>query len=442
MPPPLPDRYQLEVRIGRDEDLEQWLATDTTLDRPVLLRILGPEADEARRFRFLAAVRAAARVNHPHLAAVYTAHETEHGMIAVAEWVGGMTIADRIESGQGVEPDDFLPNAAGLADALDALHEAGVVHGGIDTSAIYYSVSHTAKLGAIGRRQRHSTVNGDVQDLGAALEEALTGAAAGGPPPSQMIDGLSPLVDRALRRAQRGELTARQLAEAMHAAPTTRTPRPEHPGSSRRLLFTAVVLVVLAIALVAVGRLLLAGEDSPVLFPAGTAATDQPRVVPTSTTTTSPPATSGPQDPVELPSVIPVTSIRSVDPFGGGEENDERLDNIIDGDPDTFWRTERYRDPIQLLKPGVGFAMELERDPVTVQVTANNSGAMVDVAWVAGDIDPNSWETLASVDLPEGTLDIQLPDREGGTWVFWITELPLNADQNYWVEITEVRFRS
>ncbi len=441
MPPPIPDRYRLEVRIGRDEDLEQWLATDTTLDRPVLLRILGPEASEERRSRFLAAVRAAARVNHSHLAAVYTAHETEHGMVAVAEWVGGMTIADRLASGQGVEPDDFLPNAAGLAEALNALHEAGVVHGGIDTSAIYYSVSHAAKLGAIGRRQRHSTVNGDVCDLGAALEEALTGAPAGGPPPSQVIDGLSPLVDRALRRAQRGELTARQLSEAMHAAPTTQAPRPEQPGSSRRLLITALVLVVLAISLVAIGRLLLAGDDSPVLFPATSEPTDQPRVVPTTTTTTAP-AVSDPGGPVELPSVIPVGSIRSVDPFGGGEENDERLEDIVDGDTDSFWRTERYRDPLQLLKPGVGFAVELERDPVTVQVTSNNAGALVDVAWTSTEVDPNTWETLARVELPSGTLDLQLPLRSGGTWVFWITELPLNGDQNYWVEISEVRFRS
>lgn len=441
MPPPIPDRYRLEVRIGRDEDLEQWLATDTTLDRPVLLRILGPEASDERRERFLAAVRAASRVNHSHLAAVYTAHETEHGMVAVAEWVGGMTIADRLASGQGVEPEDFLPNAAGLAEALESLHEAGVVHGGIDTSAIYYSVAHAAKLGAIGRKQRHSTVNGDVCDLGAALEEALTGAPAGGPPPSQVIDGLSPLVDRALRRAQRGDLTARQLAEAMHAAPTTRTPRPEQPGSSRRLLLVAVILVALAIGLVGIGRLLLAGEDSPVLFPATSAPADEPRVVPTSTTTT-PPADVVTGEPADLPSVIPVLSIRSVDPFGGGEENDERLGDIIDGDTDTFWRTERYRDPIELLKPGVGFAVELERDPVTMQVVANNGGSLVDIAWTSSDIDPNTWETLARVELPAGTLDLQLPRRSGGTWVIWITELPFNEDQNYWVEIADVRFRS
>jgi hypothetical protein len=79
---------------------------------------------------------------------------------------------------------------------------------------------------------------------------------------------------------------------------------------------------------------------------------------------------------------------------------------------------------------------------VSVQVTANNPGALVDVAWTSSEVDPNTWETLATVELPSGALDLQLPERSGGTWVFWISELPLNGDQNYWVEIAEVRFRS
>lgn len=409
----------------------------------MLLRILGPESTEDRRSRFLTAVRSAAGVNHSHLAAVFTAHETEHGMVAVSEWAGGMSVADHIAAGTNVEPADFLPNAAGLAEALDALHEAGVVHGGIDTSAIYYSVAHAAKLGALGRTQRHSTVNGDVRDLAAALEEALTGTPAGGPPPSQVIDGLSPVVDRALRKAQRGELTARQLSEAMRGAPTPRVARPEHPRSSRRLLFTAIVLVVLALSLVGVGRLLLAGEDSPVLFPDTAGESGGPRVIPTTTTSTSPASGAISGDPsVDLPSVIPISSLRSIDPFGGEEENDERLANIVDGDATTFWRTERYRDPLPLLKPGVGVTFQLERDPVTAQIIALNPGADVVVAWTDTTPDPDSWETIARVHLPTGGLDLQLPERSGGTWVIWITDLPLNPDQNYWLELAEVRFRS
>ena len=49
MPPRLPDRYSLEVRIGRDGDVEEWLATDTELDRPCLVRVLGPESTKNRR---------------------------------------------------------------------------------------------------------------------------------------------------------------------------------------------------------------------------------------------------------------------------------------------------------------------------------------------------------------------------------------------------------
>ena len=443
MPPPLPDRYRLEVRLGRDEDLEQWLATDTTLDRPVLLRILGPEATEDRRARFKAAVRAAASVNHSHLAAVFTADETSDGMVAVAEWAGGMTLADRLAAGSGIEPDDFLPNAAGLAAALDALHAAGVVHGGIDTSAIYYSVSHAAKLGAIGRRQRHVTPSGDVQDLAAALEEALTGAPAGGPPPSQVIDGLSPVIDRALRRAQRGQMTARELSEAMRGAPTPHSPTPESPRFSRRLLITAAVLVLLAVGLVGLGSLLLAGDGSGVLFPTATDPANESRVIPTTTTTESPPPgddSAGP--PPDLPSVIGVTAIRSVDPFGGGDENDENLPNLTDGDPSTTWRTERYRDPLPLLKPGVGIAFELDDDPVSVSILSLAAGAQLQIAWAPGVVDPATWESVARVRSRDGSTDLQLPAREGGTWILWLTELPLRSDQNFWVEFAEVRFRA
>ncbi|MGH8928932.1 MAG: serine/threonine protein kinase, partial [Acidimicrobiia bacterium] len=71
MPPPLPDRYRLEVRLGRDQDIEEWLATDLNLDRPVLIRMLGPDASPKRREEFLSTVRAAAAVIHPHLEPIY-----------------------------------------------------------------------------------------------------------------------------------------------------------------------------------------------------------------------------------------------------------------------------------------------------------------------------------------------------------------------------------
>ena len=124
MPPPLPNRYRLEVRLGRDQDIEEWLATDEHLDRPVLIRMLGPDATEKRRAEFLDAVRAAAAVRHPHLEPVFEAEEVQDGAYFVSEWNGGMTLQSRLDSGETMDYQEFSANAAGLAGALAALHEA------------------------------------------------------------------------------------------------------------------------------------------------------------------------------------------------------------------------------------------------------------------------------------------------------------------------------
>ena len=60
MAPRLPERYQTQVRLGRDNDVEEWLAIDTTLDRPVLVRVLSSEASPTRRTTFLERNRLAA----------------------------------------------------------------------------------------------------------------------------------------------------------------------------------------------------------------------------------------------------------------------------------------------------------------------------------------------------------------------------------------------
>ena len=180
MPPPVSDRYRLEMRLGRDNDIEEWLATDTSLERPVLIRSLGPESSQERRERFIASVSGAAKTGHPHLSRVFAVEDATGGAYAVCEWTGGASAADRLEADQTVGLEEFLPNASGLAGALAALHESGAVHGQIDLSAISWSVAHPAKLGAFGRETR-TDQDGDVRALAAALETALTGSAPGGP---------------------------------------------------------------------------------------------------------------------------------------------------------------------------------------------------------------------------------------------------------------------
>jgi hypothetical protein len=270
MPPPLPERYQLEVRLGRDGDIEEWLATDLHLDRPVLVRLLGPEVDSDRRTGFLTAVGEAAQVSHPYLAPIFAAEEVVGGAYYVTEWTGGVTLASRLAGGDTIDPSEFLGGAAGLASALSALHRAGVVHGAIDAGAVSYRLGSPPRLGAFGRPHRHASAAADVIALASTLEQGLTGRRPGGAPPSQVMDGMPAGLDGVLDAAQRGELTASGLATRLAGLPPKAEPPPPDPAWARRGIKWALVLVVAALVLIATGWLLGgSGSASTTTMPGG-----------------------------------------------------------------------------------------------------------------------------------------------------------------------------
>jgi hypothetical protein len=427
MPPPVSDRYRLEMRLGRDDDIEEWLATDTSLERPVLIRSLGPESSPERRVEFVGAVSEAAKTSHPHLARVYAVDVVDGGAYAVCEWTGGATAADRLAAAQTLDIEEFLPNASGLAGALAALHAAGGTHGQLDLSAISYSVAHPAKLGAFGRPRR-SDRDGDVRSLAAALETALTGAAPGGPPPSESIDGVPRVIDRVLRSAQSGRLSADELEKALLAAPTLRRPQPASRATSRRLLIAAAALVVVAVGLVALGRLFTGGGPIIPVSPITTIPTE-PITTSTVTGTTLPPGG------------VRIGEAASFDPFGEGGENDQDIPNVVDGDPATSWRSERYRDPLSLQKPGVGIRFEVAGTPTFVELIGLSPGTEFELLWAPDPIDDlTGWDRVITATAPPGTASFTVPERIDGYWLLWMTDLPGQSDGSYFAELAEVRF--
>lgn len=428
MPAAVPDRFKLEIRLGRDGDLEEWLATDTSLDRPVLVRSLGPESSAERRRQFVSDVSAAATVSHQHLARVFVVDAVDGGAYSISEWTGGSTLEDRIMADHPVELPDFLPNAAGLAGALAALHEAGTSHGAIDVGAISYSSAHAAKLGAFGR-ERRTDAEGDVRALAGALEWALTGSAPGGPPPSERIDGLPRTIDRVLRAGQSGDLTADELQKAFRAAPTPRSPTPEPASTSRRLLIAAGVLVLIAVGLVALGRVFSGGGDP--IIPSPPTSTTVPAL--STTSTISPASTNG--------ATVTIENAASFDPFGEGGENDSAIANLHDDDFSTSWSTERYGDPLQSVKPGVGVTFTVTGTPTRMQLAGLTPTSVFEIYWSADFFpQPDDWERVAGAVAPRGVTFVDLPARTDGFWLLWLTELPPRTDGLYHSSITEVRF--
>jgi len=431
VPPPLPDRFSLEVRLGRDHDVEEWLATDTALDRPVLIRVLGPETSSDRRAAFVNDTRSGAATTHVHLISVFAAGLVDEGAYSVTEWAGGVSMADRLAAGETIPVDEFLPNAAGLAEGLDALHRTGGIHGAIDAGAIYFSGSHPAKLGSFGRPHTGATVAEDTRALAETLETCVTGRPAGTASPSQMVDGIPSAVDEALDAARRGDLDAAGLAQALHTTTQHSMLTAPEPTWSWRWLAPAALLSILAVGIVAIGLVLPSGPGSPILFPATPDATTTTPIL----TTTSTVATI-----IEGGSTTIVRAF-SYDPEGDGSEHEENVPKAIDGDPTTSWRTERYFDPLPQLKRGVGIAVELSGRPAQFVATGLSNATAYTLMWApslpASGVD--GWERLASGTVSGERVVAQIPEREDGFWLLWLTDLPAQED-GFYASLAEVRF--
>jgi len=433
MAPKLPDRYQTQVRLGRDNDVEEWLATDTTLDRPVLVRILSTEATAARRASFLERNRLAAGVPHQHLVNVFAVGDAESSY-AILEWNGGVSIRDRLAAHETLPVDEFLPNAAGLADGLAALHDAGAIHGAIDAAAIQFSAAHPAKLGAFGRPGRWTTPEEDTAALAAALRASLTGTETPGVRASQVAEGLSRNVDSALDAAQQGILSSAGLAAALRAVPPV-APKQQRRDWTWGWLVAEGGLIVAALAIATAGLALDTDPDSPFLFPATPVlTTTSPPIASTTSTTLPAPLTD---DQVTLE-----TSVQVLDPFGDGAEHDGQLQALNDGDEGSTWQTERYFAPLQLLKPGVGLVFTVAGSPSSMDILGTE-GTSYTVAWgPSADSSRPDYEDVASGELREGSTRMQLAGRDGGVWLLWMTDLPEQEEGVFYAVINEVVFRS
>ena len=87
--------YTIEARLGAGGMGVVYRAVDTRLDRVVALKLL-PEltaTDPAARARLLAEARAAARLDHPHIGAVFAGEEFEEAPFIVMALVEGRTLA-------------------------------------------------------------------------------------------------------------------------------------------------------------------------------------------------------------------------------------------------------------------------------------------------------------------------------------------------------------
>jgi len=126
----LEPQYRLERELGRGGMGVVFLATDTTLDRRVAIKVVHPElaAHQSIVRRFLAEARTIARLRHPNIVAVHAAGTAEGLLYYVMDEVEGESLRQRLDREGRLDPAEAGRILGDLAAALDAAGRAGVVH--------------------------------------------------------------------------------------------------------------------------------------------------------------------------------------------------------------------------------------------------------------------------------------------------------------------------
>jgi len=191
--------YRLIEQLGVGGMGEVYLAEDTRLGRKVAIKVLPAEfADQPERLaRFEREARAAAALNHPHIAALYdVGFDTVNGPAAasddakasassapptavhfmVQEYLEGETLRQRLAR-RPLPLDEALCLAIEVASALNAAHEAGIVHRDLKPGNIFITRLGHAKVLDFGLAK---LIEGDLGDgEGTNLSAVVTDSAAG-----------------------------------------------------------------------------------------------------------------------------------------------------------------------------------------------------------------------------------------------------------------------
>ena len=134
--------YAVVSALGAGGMGEVYRATDTRLDRTVALKVLPQHvaASASRRQRFEREARAASRLSHPHICALYDVGEQDGVPFLVMEHLEGETLAQRLRRGP-LALKEVLQYGIEIAGALAHAHRAGIVHRDLKPANIMLTAS-------------------------------------------------------------------------------------------------------------------------------------------------------------------------------------------------------------------------------------------------------------------------------------------------------------
>lgn len=184
--PLLDGRYRLGERLGGGAVADVFRALDERLQRPVAIKVFRGDAAEQLQ-RHEAEMRTLAALDHPSLVTVFDAgtDEPTGRPFLVMQLVEGPTLAGELRAG-GMTPERVARYGAELADALDYVHERGLVHRDVKPANVLLSDDGRVHLADFGIARlvdsAHETRTGDVLGTPAYFAPEQVAGETVGPP--------------------------------------------------------------------------------------------------------------------------------------------------------------------------------------------------------------------------------------------------------------------
>jgi len=153
----LAGRYEIGDLIGRGGMAEVHIGYDTRLGRTVAIKILRSDLarDPSFQTRFRREAQSAAGLNHPSIVAVYdTGEDTivrdlgnpQAVPFIVMEYVEGHTVRDILKGDVAAPIDEAVDIVAGVLNALEYSHHAGLVHRDIKPANVMLTPTGAVKV--------------------------------------------------------------------------------------------------------------------------------------------------------------------------------------------------------------------------------------------------------------------------------------------------------
>src|SRR5690242_18058124 len=121
--------YRIEAPLGEGGMGEVHVGFDEILERRVAIKLMrSGDRDVDARARMLREARAASALNHPGIVTVHEIGEEDGRTYIVMELVEGKTFAQRLAEAGRLAPIEAVELCAHVADALQAAHDAGILH--------------------------------------------------------------------------------------------------------------------------------------------------------------------------------------------------------------------------------------------------------------------------------------------------------------------------